>query len=112
MTTELRNKIIAWKTEDGIVFTREVFKMKNSLIANEYRLKVKQTVKITYGQNSIIVSVEKLFQTQAQSNSKLNTNGDILLFDKAIQNLELEFDNKYQKAVDELLGENTEEPFE
>jgi hypothetical protein len=36
MKTELQNKILEWKTEQDVVGTREIYKMKISLVENEY----------------------------------------------------------------------------
>jgi len=112
MKTELRNKILEWKTEQNVVGTREIYKMKISLIENEYLFKMKQAVKVSYADKYKIVTAEKYFQTQSQNNNMLNANGDLIKFERVKLNLENDFENKYQTAVDELLVDNTEEPFE
>ena len=112
MTQELRTKILAWKNEQDVIGTREVLKMKTTLTENEYLLKIKQSVKVSFNCNSQVVSTFKYFQTQAQFDNKLNKNGDLIKFDSIAKNLENDFENKYQKAVDELLSDKTEEPFE
>lgn len=86
--------------------------MKTTLTENEYLLKIKQSVKVSFNGNSQVVSALKYFQTQAQFDNNLNKYGDLIKFDSIAKNLENDFENKYQKAVDELLNDKTEEPFE
>ena len=103
MNQELENKLNEWRKKDELVL-RNFECLETTLIEGENLIRLSISLNINFDNEQKKIEVSKLFQTIAQSNEKLNSQGDIYTLEKISNCLENDFWEMYNKTIEELLA--------
>lgn len=102
MREDLLKALLAWENDENKTGFRQVRYIKIPEIIGEYEIILREDSNVSFNNQTRNISVIKSFQTFAQSNNELNSNGDIARVAQVAQIVMNEFMEKYSEALNEL----------
>jgi len=103
MKHEFLETIHKWKNQKQFFESKKVWRLSSSIKSNEYLLLIEVSTVCKFNGFQEKVEISRYFQTLAQNDSELNSNGDIFRIKKLFEHLDLEFACKIEKSINNHL---------